>query len=271
MVVQSSGSGPGMLLMALQHRLRTTQQAWKASCSIDVLTGANVPELVSSVLYYHTPYAYRDQSSGAPGQKHKQIHRDLDKTGESFEKSQRGSWTLCCPETAGTQFPKWQQQSASMSTSVAVHFRCGSLPLWLLYLCCGFCICVMAFVFVLWLLYLRCGFCIWPDTSGPPYPSKMNVIILYGCNILILYQYDKILYVILDFGYCCIIIWMLSFLVLKATLLDVIFWTDQTVLLVLILVFTHVVIISTLMVITDHDTWFCYLLLALMCFENITI
>ena len=164
-------------------------------------------------------------------------------------------------------------------TSVVGHFRCGFcicvvafvFVLWLLYLYCGFCICVMAFVFVLWLLYLRCGFCIWPDTSGPPYPSKMNVIILYGCNILILYQYDKILYVILDFGYCCIIIWMLSFLVLKATLLDVIFWTDQTVLLVLILVFTHVVIISTLMVITDHDTWFCYLLLALMCFENITI
>ena len=108
--------------------------------------------------------------------------------------------------------PKWQHQSATLSTSVAVHFRghfrCGSPPFWLLYLCCCFCIrvvafvfvlwhlysccgffilvvafvfvlwllyscrcfCVrvVAFVFVLWLLYSCCGFCIWPDTSGPP-------------------------------------------------------------------------------------------------------
>ena len=56
--------------------------------------------------YYHTPYSNRDRSSGAPGQN--QIHRDLDTSGESLKKSLQGSWTLCCPETAGTQALKWR-------------------------------------------------------------------------------------------------------------------------------------------------------------------
>ena len=44
-------------------------------------------------------------------------------------------------------------------TSIVGHFRLRSLPLWLLYWCCGFWICIVVFVFVLWLLYLSCGFC----------------------------------------------------------------------------------------------------------------
>ena len=97
-MVSELGEQTRALLSALQPRLGTT------SCSTVVLTGADAPCLAPRY-YYHTPYTYRDWSSGAPEQN--QIHRDLGTSGESLKKSPQGSWTLCCPETAGTRALKW--------------------------------------------------------------------------------------------------------------------------------------------------------------------
>ena len=120
--------------------------------------------LVSSELYYYTPYAYRDLgSSGAPEQK--QIHRDLDKRDPGKKSGTKLDAVL--PETAGTQSKNGSNnpphcQHPLPLTSIVDHFRCGFcicvvtfvFVMWLLYLCCGFCICVVTFVFVLWLFYL---------------------------------------------------------------------------------------------------------------------
>ena len=76
----------------------------------------------------------------------KHIHRHLDKTREILEKSQGRSWTLYC-QRQPSHGPKM-----AATIHAIVNICCRSLPLWITS--------VVAFVFVLWLLYLCCDFCI---------------------------------------------------------------------------------------------------------------